>query len=991
MSLRIFKKSFFLFIFSFLVITNANSTIYYVSQSGNDNNNGTSPGSSWQTISKVNSMMASIVAGDQILFNKGDRFFGTLTITKSGTAGNEIIIGSYGSGSLPEITGKKIITGWTVYSGNIYKATLSTSDTVSNLYVNNAIMTKARFPNSGFLRTDYCGGNTGFYDAALTQPSGYWNNADCKIRTINWAYEIRKVSSFGSGSVNFSTPTVYSNYTDYGYYFDNKLELLDVQKEWYYDKATGTLYFYAPGGVNPNTLQIEAVIQRFGVNSNNNFIKVNDLKISGYSESAIQFYSGNNKSILGCYITQTGIYGINLNGNNHLIENNTFEDNLSTGIFGVTTGGSVRYNTFNRNGLIPGYGQSGAGYVSILANYFNKSVIEFNNIDSSGYNGIGIANTNLVKNNIIDYSCLILNDGGGIDVTDCDTLRIIDNMIFNTIGNFETSGVPNSYSCGIYINGALMKNSTIQGNTVCYSRYMGILVDHKNTPVNNKIIGNICYNNFSAQMLLTDYSAAVFIPAYNTVIKKNILYSLSAEQSCLHLRGHTSSGISDFGTFDSNYYCNPYSNYLVRRTNFLPSYISNIITLDSWKSTYGKDLNSKSLPFSLDQYGITDTLSGNLLSNSIFNTNISPWISWPSGASVSWINNPNLDSGSLKMKWNGSGYSLGLALSNRYAISAGNYYQIGISTVGNHSGTFSLWGFSSLSSTTFSFPQTFFSYNNVRNDYSFVYKSDITDPQAYMSIGLALPDTVAYFDNVTMYRVNVEKLDSSQMSKVFLNTSSTPSSVSLNGIAYKDLDGNPVNGSIILQPYSSRILVNEGFIPSRKLNLKVMIEGLYNPITDKMISDTATIFIRNATAPYTIIDSARIVLDSSGNGSYNSYTAINSTNYYLSLRHRNSIETWSGTTVTFNNNTLTYDFTTSANKAHGNNLILSGSRYCIYSGDVVNDGQIELVDVLQVFNVANFFTTGFLNEDLNGDEVIDLSDIQIVYNNSAAFVRTSRP
>ncbi|MBK8551301.1 MAG: Beta-galactosidase C-terminal domain [Ignavibacteria bacterium] len=159
-----------------------------------------------------------------------------------------------------------------------------------------------------------------------------------------------------------------------------------------------------------------------------------------------------------------------------------------------------------------------------------------------------------------------------------------------------------------------------------------------------------------------------------------------------------------------------------------------------------------------------------------------------------------------------------------------------------------------------------------------------------MSVGLSLPDTVAYFDNPKMYQVNVEKIDSSQKSKIFVNSNNTVASVSLNEIAYKDLDGNPVSGSIVLQPYSSRILINEDFIPSRNLKLKVLIEGLYDPATDKMTSDTATVYIRNAFAPYTIIDSSKIVLDSNGNCSFDSYKAFNSTNYYLSVEHRNSLK-----------------------------------------------------------------------------------------------------
>lgn len=60
-------KHFFLTAVFFLVLfSNAFSTVYYVSASGNDSNSGTDQSAPWQTITKVNSIMASVNAGDQI-------------------------------------------------------------------------------------------------------------------------------------------------------------------------------------------------------------------------------------------------------------------------------------------------------------------------------------------------------------------------------------------------------------------------------------------------------------------------------------------------------------------------------------------------------------------------------------------------------------------------------------------------------------------------------------------------------------------------------------------------------------------------------------------------------------------------------------------------------------------------------------------------------------------------------------------------------------
>lgn len=77
---------------------------------------------------------------------------------------------------------------------------------------------------------------------------------------------------------------------------------------------------------------------------------------------------------------------------------------------------------------------------------------------------------------------------------------------------------------------------------------------------------------------------------------------------------------------------------------------------------------------------------------------------------------------------------------------------VSISSSGNHTGTFNLWGLSSLSPTTFTFPQKFFSFDNSRRDYSFTYKARVTDPLAYMSIGLIMPDSIVYVDNVAVLK-----------------------------------------------------------------------------------------------------------------------------------------------------------------------------------------------------------------------------------------------
>ncbi|MDP2363399.1 MAG: hypothetical protein Q8M94_06470, partial [Ignavibacteria bacterium] len=120
-------------------------------------------------------------------------------------------------------------------------------------------------------------------------------------------------------------------------------------------------------------------------------------------------------------------------------------------------------------------------------------------------------------------------------------------------------------------------------------------------------------------------------------------------------------------------------------------------------------------------------------------------------------------------------------------------------------------------------------------------------------------------------------------------------------------------------------------VPTTKtLNLTAMIEGMWNGTS--MVADTVTVEVRGLASPYTLVESKKIFLNSAGFGSAIFTTPLEGTPYYLVVKHRNSIETWSTAGVLFTAGNLTYDFTTAQNKGYGNNLKLVNGKWCIYSG-----------------------------------------------------------
>lgn len=188
------------------------------------------------------------------------------------------------------------------------------------------------------------------------------------------------------------------------------------------------------------------------------------------------------------------------------------------------------------------------------------------------------------------------------------------------------------------------------------------------------------------------------------------------------------------------------------------------------------------------------------------------------------------------------------------------------------------------------------------------------------------------------------------------------------------------------------------YLPLRSINinLKILFEGMYDQSPDLLArTDSITVYLRQTFAPYSVIDSARNSIDSASfNGTF-LFTSAPSSAYYIVARHFNCIETWSksgGENLFSNGVSSAYDFTNAQSQAFGNNTILKGARYCIYSGDVLRDDVVDLSDITGIFNDAAIFASGIrIPTDVTGDNLTDLSDVVIAFNNSANFVRVVSP
>jgi hypothetical protein len=107
------------------------------------------------------------------------------------------------------------------------------------------------------------------------------------------------------------------------------------------------------------------------------------------------------------------------------------------------------------------------------------------------------------------------------------------------------------------------------------------------------------------------------------------------------------------------------------------------------------------------------------------------------------------------------------------------------------------------------------------------------------------------------------------------------------------------------------------------LNLKLILEGLYEgnglmrPVLyttemsgNTIACDTVIVELHNPNAPYGLVTLVKGMLNSSGNCSIILPGSVTGNSYYIALRHRNSLETWSKNPVLFTSPSVNFDFST---------------------------------------------------------------------------------
>ena len=586
------------------------ATDYYVSSSGNDSANGLTSSTPWQSISKVNSVFSSLNPGDRILFKKGERFYGALQISRSGSSGSPITLSAYGTGANPVISGFTAITGWSNYGSGIYSKAISCQSRPNMVTVNDVNTPIGKWPNTGFLFIDSHASNTSISDANLPS-SPDWTGAEVVIRKNEYIWDRNKITAHSGTTLQYTSGSYYNAIDGYGYFIQNSLKTLDQQGEWYYDGSTFYMYF---GSASPASYVVKvSSIDQLASLLDKNYITFENLAFEGANLYALQISNSDYVTVKNCQINFTGgnaIFGPwNGTSPNCTISNNIISNSNNNAIrlMGNHTTATVSNNTITKTGLIIGMGQSGDGTYNAIDVYGDGGLVQYNTVENSGYLGIHFSGNNTtITNNLVNGFNLVKNDGGGIYTyvgtgTPCSGQKVINNVVLNGAGYGEGETDKEYIAFGIYMDDRV-RNVIVTGNTVANCSAAGIYIHNAHEI---EISKNTLYNNGGGQ---SDYGAQiVFVhdgyspddPIRNLNMNNNIFFARTTAQKTLSF-STASNDISSLGSADYNCYAKPVDNTYVARTwsGGWNSAATNR-SLSNWQSFSGKDKSSFTSPIAI--------------------------------------------------------------------------------------------------------------------------------------------------------------------------------------------------------------------------------------------------------------------------------------------------------------------------------------------------------------------------------------------------------
>ncbi|KAJ3430832.1 secreted protein-related [Anaeramoeba flamelloides] len=794
-------KILLLLIFLILFQAQVQCTDYYISNSGDDSNDGLTKDTAFETISAISSPLNT--AGNSFFFKRGDTFRGKIVIKKESTT-----ISDYGSGDLPVIKGSVVLGTWQKHDGNIWviDAPSRPSDvdeddfTIDMLFRDGEYLTVARHPDTGYYRIESASNKVSFTDSHLNEATSYWVDADVHVRSWSWLWEIRTVSSFSNGKVTWEdamTGLSDTLYEGWGYYLDNTYKALDAENEWYYDSSNNKIYIYTES--DPNSHTYEATIYDNGITA------IWHLHDSLIENIEVQHYNN-----IGIYINQCDRVVVRNNrilwagqkGSyawspiDYTFENNYIQYALDMGFhWGSSSDTDIGDNLISNNeivdtSLICGrhslWGGVGAKIGGNGVNFVN------NKITNTASNGMGLeGGENTLDGNFVQNTCMCYNDCGVIYVK--EKTNILNNHFKNPVGDMLASGLYNGkwfgkILFGIYFHTA-SDGSTVTGNTVeeCYNAGLYSL-----DGINNKINENLFYNNGVSMITKVDNN-----DPGNNVLEDNIFFSAAQEQYSF-----SRSVDQNFGSFKNNKHISPLSSIHINADERYPLSLYQ-------KHNAGKSTGSTSNNYhDYEQWHFCN------------NDRIVTWPldseeevdRWGGASTISLSYDSETMGGSMKVTFN-SASATTIYPNEDYVTQITRPYHIKFTIKAFEKTTIKLQFTEQNSTGWIHIYERVYGIEATERTYHAVFDSDVVSNNGKIRISSTEFSKTAtiWIKDVSIEEIDANVWDVSSVYPLFCNEGTSSESFDLGTVSYMNVDGNNAGSSLTVPKKSCTALIRKDF------------------------------------------------------------------------------------------------------------------------------------------------------------------------------------
>lgn len=502
------------------------------------------------------------------------------TYRETVTPNSGITITSYNFESVI-VDGSDPITGWSLYQGSIYKASASlSSDDTNQVFVGSEMMTEARWPNGDDLfHVNWAKAQGGTNPGQIVDPNLpalNWTGAKIHLWSGSdpFGNQTGTVTGSASGRISIDVsqigtcPAICPTAGGY-YYLFGTLAALDAEREWFYDSVAKTLYFMAPGRVDPNTIDVRAKRRQYAFDlrgkvgvtvrniaifantivtdvysANNTLDRINAQYVSHFTTlpAASNDPGGSNFSILQVHVGDSGIV---INGTGNTLQNSTISFSAGNGVALEGNNNSVINNLIYNIDYI-------GNYTSGIVLDANGNTVQHNSIYNTGRQAIyfnnGVINQDVGYNDVHD-AMMLTRDGAEIYAC-CEQAaseaHIHHNWIHDTKSLVDGAGDSGSLG-GFYVdNGS--SGFEVDQNVLWNNRYSNVLINgvSGNGPNNNNVKNNTIPDaSYDGYILIINVNDCTSTRVTNNRIFVGIYTKNNATACALSNNGHAAAGATD--------------------------------------------------------------------------------------------------------------------------------------------------------------------------------------------------------------------------------------------------------------------------------------------------------------------------------------------------------------------------------------------------------------------------------------------------------------